>query len=105
MERNIIATPTRLRLRTEIQTTHCGHGNGPTSCIGYKLITNDGVWSSIYLDRQSRRGREFVVDSGASKHMMSKMELSPEELETVKVSRLRTTVAMANGSIDAIEEA
>ena len=45
--------------------------------------------------------RQFMIDSGVSVNMMSKMELSPEEQETVKVSRLPTTVIItANGSID-----
>ena len=48
--------------------------------------------------------RELIVDSGASMHWMSKMGLTPEELETVKVSRLPTSVITANGSIDTTEE-
>ena len=36
--------------------------------------------------------------------MMSKMDMSPEELETVKVSRRPTTVITANGSVDTTEE-
>ena len=46
----------------------------------------------------------FTVNS-ASMHVTSKMELPPEELETVKVFRLPTTVTTANGSIDTTEEA
>ena len=38
-------------------------------------------------------------------HMMSKTDLSPEELEAVNVSRLPTTVITANGSIDTTEDA
>ena len=48
--------------------------------------------------------REFVVESGTSMHLMSKTDLSPEELEAVKVSRLPTTVITASGSIDTTEE-
>ena len=59
--------------------------------------------SSIYLDGQSRREREFIVDSAASMHTMNKTGLSPAELETVKVSPLPTTVITA--SIDTTEEA
>ena len=44
------------------------------------------------------------MGSGASVHMTSKMELSPEELETVNMSRLPTTVITANGSIDTTEQ-
>ena len=50
------------------------------------LRTKVGMGSGISINRQSGREREFMVDSG-SMHM-SKIELSPEELKTVKVSRL-----------------
>ena len=50
-------------------------------------------------------GREFVVDSGASMHMMSKKELSSEELWTVKRSRTPTVVLTANGDVYTHEEA
>ena len=50
------------------------------------------------------RERKFIVDSGASMHMMSKMVLSPENVETVRVSRLPTTVITANVSIDTTEK-
>ena len=56
--------------------------------------------SNVNLDE-----KKFNVDSGASVHMMSKMDMSPEELETVKVSRRPTTVITADGSINATEEA
>ena len=45
-----------------------------------------------------------MVDSGAFMHMMSKIRLTPEELEDVNVSRLPTTAITANGSIDTTEE-
>ena len=44
-----------------------------------------------------------TVNSGASMHMMSKTELSPEKLETVTASRLPVTVITANGSVGATE--
>ena len=56
--------------------------------------------SNVNLDE-----KKFNVDSGASVHMMSKMDMSPEELETVNVSRRPTTVITADGSINATEEA
>ena len=37
--------------------------------------------------------REFVVDSGASMHMISKEDLNSTELETVTTSRSPTTVS------------
>ena len=36
--------------------------------------------------------REFVVDSGASMHMVSKRDLNSAELETMRTSRSPTTV-------------
>ena len=49
--------------------------------------------------------REFVVDAGASMHMVSKKDLSSAELETVKVSKNQTTVMTANGEVLSKEEA
>ena len=46
---------------------------------------------------KSPEEREFVVDSGASVHMLSKKDLSSGELETVWRSRNSTTVVTANG--------
>ena len=49
--------------------------------------------------------REFVVDSGASMHMISKKDLSDAELETLTTSRSPTTVITANGEVQTHEEA
>ena len=49
--------------------------------------------------------REFVVDSGASMHMMSKRELSSEELDTLRRSRTHAAARTANGESHTHEEA
>ena len=49
--------------------------------------------------------REFVVDSGASMHMISKKDLTSAEVETVTTSRSPMTVITANGEVQANEEA
>ena len=49
--------------------------------------------------------RDFVVDSGASMHMLSKKDPNSAELETVKVSENPTTVVTANGEVQTKEEA
>ena len=49
--------------------------------------------------------REVVVDSGASMHMMSKPELSSDELDTLRKSRNPTVVLTANGEVYTNEEA
>ena len=49
--------------------------------------------------------REFVVDSGASIHMISKKDLNSDELETVTTSISPMTVVTANGEEQTKEEA
>ena len=49
--------------------------------------------------------REFVVDSRASMHMISKKDLNSAELETVTTSRSPTTIITANGEVQTHEEA
>ena len=61
-------------------------------------------WAAASTSTVSPDEKEFVVDSGASMHVMSMTDVSPEELETVKVCRLPTTVMTATGSIDTTEE-
>ena len=48
---------------------------------------------------------EFVVDSGASMHMISKMDLSNAEMKTVTKSYSPTIVITANGEVQTHEEA
>ena len=43
--------------------------------------------------------KEFVIDSGASMHMVSRKDLNSARLETVIVSQSPTTVATANGEV------
>ena len=49
--------------------------------------------------------REFVVDSGASMHMVSEKDLNSAELEIMRASRSPTTVMTANGEVQTKEEA
>ena len=49
--------------------------------------------------------REFVVDSGASMHMLSRKDLNSAELETVRISKSPTTVVTANGQVQTNEVA
>ena len=48
---------------------------------------------------KGREDKEFVVDSGASIHMVSKEDLNSAELEIVRISRNPTTVLTANGEV------
>ena len=49
--------------------------------------------------------REFVVDSGASMHMISRKYLNSAEVETVRISKSPTTVMTVNGDVQTNEEA
>ena len=49
--------------------------------------------------------REFVVDSGASMHMISKKDLNSAELKTLTTSRSATTATTANGKVQTHAEA
>ena len=49
--------------------------------------------------------REFVVDSGASMHMISKKDLSDAEMDTLTKSSSPTKVITANGEVQTHEEA
>ena len=49
--------------------------------------------------------REFVVDSGASMHMVSKRDPNSAELDTMMTSRSPTTVTTVNGEVQTREEA
>ena len=49
--------------------------------------------------------REFVVDSVASMHTVSKRHLNSAELETMKTLRNPSTVMTANGEVQTREEA
>ena len=49
--------------------------------------------------------REFVVDSGASIHMVTEKDLNSSRLETMRTSKDPTTVVTANGEVPTKEEA
>ena len=49
--------------------------------------------------------REFVVDSGASMHMISKRDLNSAEMDTLTNSCSLTIVMTANGEVQTHEEA
>ena len=66
-------------------------------------ICSTGVFK--HHPRMNQTKRESVVDSGASKHMLSRRDVNSEELETVHVSRTPTTVITASGEVQTNEDA
>ena len=79
----------------------------------YKLKEKDQVtfyspaeeWVLRAASTNEPEEREFVVDSGASMHMVSKRNLNSAELETMRTSRSPTTVMTANGEVQTRKEA
>ena len=70
----------------------------------YKLKANDKAtffspaekWVLPSASAREPEEREFVVDSGASMHMVSEKDLDSAELETMRTSRSPTTVMTAD---------
>ena len=62
-------------------------------------------WSLPAASTMKPEEREFVVDSGASMHVVSRRDLNSAESDAVKVSESPTTVVPANGEVQTKEEA
>ena len=79
----------------------------------YKLKEKDkavfyfpaGEWVLPTASTKEPEEREFVVDSEASMHMVSKQDLNSAELATMRISRNLTTVITAKGDVRTTEEA
>ena len=79
----------------------------------YKLKENDKAafyfpaeeWVLPAASTKEPEERIFVVDSGASMHMVSTKDLSSAELETMRTSRSPMMVMTANGEVQTKEEA
>ena len=79
-----------------------GQISGRDRKTGAMLPRND--WS-VWAPCTKTEEREFVVDPGASMHVVSKRGLNSAELETMRISRNPTTVMTANGEVQTREEA
>ena len=72
-------------------------------CFKNKRRKNDATFFSpsengcLLTSTLQLEEREFVVDSGASMHMISKKDLSNAEMDTLTKSCSPTTVITANG--------
>ena len=63
------------------------------------------VWCLPSPSSIKQEEREFVVDSGAPLHMLSRKDLNPAELETIRATRNPTKVITANEKVHTNEEA
>ena len=78
----------------------------------YKLKADDKAtfYSSVKVKAPALGSKNteecmFVVDSGASMHMLSKKDLSSDEMSSLRRSRNPTTVMTADGEVQTNEEA
>ena len=69
------------------------------------LYSRAEEWVLPVAETKEPEEREFVVDAGASMHMVSKKDLNSADLETMRTSRSPTMVMTANGEVLAKEEA
>ena len=70
---------------------HSSHLRKIGACVRYQIL--------------NLTEREFVVDSGASMHMISKKDLNSAEMDTLTKSCSPTIVITANGEVQTHEEA
>ena len=70
--------------------------------VAQKCVKIQGAWKSNILKPEET---EFVADSGASIHMISKKDLSDAEMDTLTESRSPTIVITAKGEVQTHEEA
>ena len=106
-------------LRTDLRKKPCNKNDAPAE-IAWEIAKNvhklqemdkatfhslSEVWSLPAPSSTKLEEREFVVDSRASMHMLSRRDLNSAELDTVRVSRNPTTVITANGEVQMNEEA
>ena len=118
VHREVLAKSVRLEERPHEETLHqerCAHKAAWDLAKNIFKLENSGK-TMLYVPGEKKEmpaptaskrpeEREFVVDSGASMHMMSKKELSSEEMGTVKSSRKPTAVLTASGKVHTHEEA
>ena len=85
-------------------------GSWPKVCFKLKEHERAAFFSSpenrcLLASTLKPEEREFVVDSGASMHMISKKDLSKAEMDTLTKSCSPTIVITANGEVQTHEEA
>ena len=101
-------------MKFEDRQQRCAHSKAwDVAKYIYKLKENDKAtfyspaedWVLPAASTREPEEREFVVDSGAGMHMVSKRDLHSAELETTRTSRSPTTVMTANDEVQTREEA
>ena len=114
----ISVTPMLQNLRIGLRKRRNGKSDVPWSSVeaGWKLPKIKGEnqaaffspsenWCLLAPSHLKPEEREFVVDSRASMHMISKKDLNSSEMDTLTKSCSPTIVITANGEVQTHEEA
>ena len=83
-------------------------GLGLAFATGFPVLVLSGYFFGRFCDAfvdATHNAREFVLDSGASMHMIRKKDLSDVEIHTLTKSYSPTIVITANGEVQTHEEA
>ena len=110
--------PTLQNLRIGLRSRQCGkgkvsakqRGSWPKMCSKLKEHQRAAFFSPsenrcLPASTLEPEEREFVVDSSASMHMISKKDLNDAEMDTLTKSCSPTIVITANGEVQTHEEA
>ena len=109
--------PTLQNLRIGLRRRHSGKSKVPAKQLGSfpKECLNSRSMKERFFSLSENRclpastlkpeERDFVVDSGASMHMISKKDLSNAEMDILTKSCSPTIVTTANGEVQTNEEA
>ena len=98
------------RLKDNTDVPEARHGTFPKTYTSSKRKTKLHLYfpaEECVLPAASTKEleeREFVVDLGASMHMVSKEDLNSAELETMRTTKSPTTVMTANGEVQTREK-
>ena len=99
-------------MRTDARQERCARGKAWNLAKNIHMLKDKGTfhsptneWILPAASTIKPEEREFVVDSGAGMHMVSKRDLNSAQLETMRILRTFTTVMTANGEVQTREEA
>ena len=98
------------RLRDNSDTSEVRHGilsktiTSSTKKDKATFYSSAKEWILQAASAKEQKERDFLVDSGASMHTLSKKDFNSAELETMRTSRSPTTVMADNGKVQTIED-
>ena len=101
----ISVTPMLQNLRIGLSQRRNGKSDVPVKQIKQHSSHLRKIGACVRHQNLKPEEREFVVDSGASMHMISKKDFNSSEMDTLTMSISPTTVITANDEVQTHEEA